>query len=95
CREAPKGEYADSAAYQIGFTHFLEEDWETAARDFRFFLDKYPESGWTFDGLLHLSRCLKHLNRNQESMRILQELRERFPEKADTVETKEGVARTQ
>lgn len=90
CREAPKGEYADSAAYQMGFTHFLEEDWETAERDFRFLLEQYPESEWIFDGMLHLARCLKKLDRHQESMRILQEIRERFPDRADTIETKEA-----
>jgi TolA-binding protein len=90
CREAPKGEYADSAAYQIGFTHFLQEDWETAEKDFRFLLEQYPESEWTFDGLLHLSRCLKQLDRQQESKKVLLELRKRFPEKADTIETKEA-----
>ena len=89
CREAPKGEYADSAAYQIGFTHFLEEDWETAEKDFRFLLEHYPESEWTFDGLLHLARCLKKLDRHQESAGVLQEIRERFPERADTIARKE------
>ena len=89
CREAPKGQYADRAAYQIGFTHFLEEDWETAERDFRFLLEHYPESEWTFDGLLHLARCLKKLDRNQESVGVHQEIRERFPERADTLKTAE------
>ncbi len=88
CREAPKGEYADSAAYQIGFLRFLEGAWETAEKDFRFLLEQYPDSEWTFDGMLHRARCLKKLDRHEESRGVIREIRQRFPERADTIETK-------
>jgi len=86
CRETPKGAFADSAAYQIGFIHFLEEDWQAAERSFRFFLEKYPGSEWTFDGMLHLARCLKNLEHRDESKRVYQKIREQFPERSGTVE---------
>ena len=86
CRETPKGAFADSAAYEIAFIRFLDGDWEAAEKGFRFVLDKYPQSPWTFDAMLHQARCLKKLNRGQEALGIHKKIREQFPEKAGTVE---------
>jgi TolA-binding protein len=88
CRETPRGAFADSAAYQIGFIRFLEGEWEAAERSFRFLLEKYPESEWTFDSMLHQARCLKKLDRLEKAERVYQEIREQFPERAATIETK-------
>ena len=88
CRETPKGEHADSAAFQLGFIRFLEGDCEAAERSFRFFLEQYPDSEWTFDGMLHLARCLEKLNRREAAEGLYQKIRERFPERAATLETK-------
>ena len=88
CRETPKGAFADSAAYQIGFIRFLEGDWEAAERSFRFLLEQYTESVWTFDGMLHLARCLKKLDRQEESKGVYKKIREQFPERARTIDTK-------
>jgi TolA-binding protein len=87
CRETPGGEFADSAAYQIGFIRFLEGDWEAAEKSFRFFLEKYPQSEWAFDAMLHQARCLKKLDRGQEAGRVYRKIREQFPERAGTIET--------
>jgi TolA-binding protein len=87
CREAPKGEFADSAAYQIGFVRFLEGDWEGAEKAFRRLLEQYPESEWVFDGMLHLARSLKKMDRHQESDAVVREMGEKFPNRADTFET--------
>ncbi len=88
CREAPKGELADRAAYQVGFIRFLEEDWLAAEKDFRFFLERYPDSEWAFDGMLHLAKSLKKLDRHQESAAVIREVRQMFPDRADTLETR-------
>lgn len=88
CREVPKGEFADNAAYQIGFIRFLEEDWEGAERGFRFLLQNHPKSEWVFDGMLHLARCLKKLGREPEAEGILREMKERFPDRAAEMESK-------
>ncbi len=89
CREAPKGKLADSAAYQVGFIRFLEGDWEAAEKDFRLLLERYPESEWIFDGMLHLARSLKKLDRHQESTAVIREMKEKFPNRAATLETTE------
>jgi TolA-binding protein len=88
CRETPKGLYADSAAYQIGFVRFLEGDCEGAEKSFRLLLDKYPESRWTFDGMLHMARCLEKLDRREASKALYRQIREQFPERAATIETR-------
>jgi TolA-binding protein len=82
CRETPKGEYADSAAYQIGFLQFLAEDWEAAEKSFRFLLENYPDSEWTVDGMLQRARCLKELGRTAEFNSLCRTIRKRFPERA-------------
>ena len=87
CRETPEGEYADSAAFQIGFIRFLEGDCEAAEKSFRFLLGQYPDSAWTFDGMLHLARCLERINRLDESRELYRRIRERFPARAATIET--------
>lgn len=89
-REAPQGEYADRAVYQTGFIRFLKGDWEAAEKSFRFLLEHYPESEWTFDGMLQRARCLKKLGRGQEYREMVRKIRERFPDRAATIETKEG-----
>jgi TolA-binding protein len=86
CREAPRGEFADNAAYQTGFIHFLGEDWENAERSFRFLLERYPESEWTFDGMLHLARCLRKLDRHKEARQLVREMGEKFPHRAAEIE---------
>ena len=88
CRESPEGEFAAGAAFQIGFVRFLAEDWEAAERGFRFLLERYPESDWTFDGMLHLASCLRKLDREKEAGRLDQQIRERFPDRAELFETK-------
>jgi TolA-binding protein len=90
CRETPTGAYADSAAFQMGFIRFLNEDWEGAERSFRFLLERYPQSEWTFDGMLHLARCVKKLGRQEESTDLYRKIRKRFPEKALALETQQG-----
>ena len=93
CRETPKGEYADSAAYQIGFLQFLAEDWEAAEKSFRFLLENYPDSEWTVDGMLHRARCLKKLGRTTEFNRLYREIRKRFPDRAADLDLQKPVRR--
>lgn len=87
CRETPEGEFADSAAFQIGFIRFLGGDWEGAERSFRFLLEKYPKSEWAFDGMLHEARCLKKLDRREEAEALYGKIRKQFPEKARNLES--------
>lgn len=86
-REAPKGEFADNAAYQIGFIRYLEADWEGAERSFLLFLKKYPESEWIFDGMVHLARCLRKLKREKEAGELLERIRRQFPERGAEIQT--------
>jgi TolA-binding protein len=84
CRESPGGDSADDASYQIGYLQFLEGRMEEAERAFRVFLEKYPESPWTFDGMVHLAGCLEKQHRGEESREIRKKIRERFPGRFNT-----------
>ncbi len=86
-RETPGGEFADSAAFQMGFIRFLGGDWEEAERSFRFLLENYPESQWAFDSMLHQARCLKKLDRREEAEALYGKIRKKFPEKARKLES--------
>lgn len=87
CRETPEGKFADSAAFQIGFIRFLEGDWEGAERSFRFLLEKYPESDWAFDSMVHQARCLRKLSRREDAEALYERIRKNFPEKARNLES--------
>ncbi len=93
CKETPKGEYADSAAYQIGFLQFLDEDWEAAEKSFRFLLENYPDSQWTVDAMLNRARCLRKLGRTAAFDSLYREIRKRFPERASDLDLEKPAKR--
>jgi len=84
-RSYPEGQYADKAAYQIGYVLYLKERYEEAEKAFRYFLETYPKSEWAFDGMLHLARAKEKQHRTKESEILYQHLRKRFPERAGEV----------
>ena len=75
----PSGAQADKAAYQVGYLYFLTGRYEEAEKAFRHFLEAYPESEWTFDGLLHLARTKEQMHGSDESAELYRRLREQFP----------------
>lgn len=85
-REARRGEFADNAAYQIGFIRYLEGDWEGAEKSFRLLLKNYPASEWTFDGMVHLVRSLRKLKKEKQAGEVLERIRKQFPDRAAEIE---------
>jgi TolA-binding protein len=84
-KEYPLGSFADKAAYQIGYTHFLEGNYDAAERALRLFLESYPKSEWAFDGMLHLARAKEAQNQGMDSAEILERMKIRFPEKMSEI----------
>ena len=78
-REFTVGKYADSAAFQIGYIHFLEGRYEDAEKSFRFFLEQYPKSDWAFDGMLHLAKAKEKQHQTEASRDLYRKIQERFP----------------
>jgi TolA-binding protein len=89
-KEYPLSSSADKAAYQIGYTHFLEGNFEAAERALRHFLERYPKSEWAFDGMLHLARAKEAQNQSVDSADIMERLKIRFPERMSEMGTNGG-----
>jgi len=88
--ERPGGPGADRAAYQIGYTHFLEGNYPEAEAAMRSFLETYPDSEWAFDGMLHLARAKEEQQQKLDSEALYGRLREQFPGRAARVGAGEG-----
>jgi len=84
-KEFPLGSFSDKAAYQIGYTHFLEGNYDAAERALRHFLENYPKSEWAFDGMLQLARAKESQNQDMDSADIIERMRIRFPEKMSAI----------
>jgi len=87
-REYPQGRAADKAAYQIGYILFLEGQHAAAERALRYFLETYPDSDWTFDGMLHLARAKEEQHQTLDSDALYDRLRARFPDRIDEIQKK-------
>jgi TolA-binding protein len=84
-KEYPLGSFADKAAYQIGYTHFLEGHYHAAEKALRHFLGSYPKSEWAFDGMLQLARAKEAQNQSMDSADIIERLKIRFPERMSEI----------
>jgi len=80
-REFPQQAYADRAAYQIGYLHFLQGQYQESEKAFQFFLGNYPDSEWTFEGMYHLAACYDKRNLVDEANQIKKEMKKKFPER--------------
>jgi len=78
-KESPGGEYADRAAYQIGYLHYLDGDFKEAEAALAFFVEGFPNSERAFDGMIHLARCLEKQGRDAEYRALIKKIKERFP----------------
>jgi TolA-binding protein len=87
--EDPRGENADKAAYQIGYIGYLQGDLKDAIKAFRFFLDRFPNSSWTFDGMIHLARCYEKNHDESQAQALYSKITKRFPEKIEKKEVQE------
>ncbi|NWG75544.1 MAG: tetratricopeptide repeat protein [Rubrivivax sp.] len=77
----PAGGDSDRAAYQMGYIHYLQGKTFKAERDFRFFLDKFPNSSWTYDALVHLARCYEKNHKGIKARETYRKIRERYPDR--------------
>jgi len=81
--DCPKEEDADRAAYQIGYLRYLQGNWNEAIVGFGFFLDRFPNSTWTFDAMIHLARSYEKRGEYSRAQSLYRRIIKRFPEKTE------------
>ena len=75
----PNGAYAVNAHYWLGESHYLLNQFDLAAIEFKLLLNKYPKSTKSADSLLKLGIIHNSLGKRDEARRELAQVQKRFP----------------
>lgn len=75
----PQGPRADSAAYWLGETQFVSQDYKTALGTFESLLKDYPESRKAADAMLKVGYCQYELKAFGNARKTLQAVAKTYP----------------
>lgn len=81
----PEHELAGNAQYWLGETYYVQQDYEGAAGAFLEGYKKYRGSSKAPDNLLKLGMTLTKLDQNKDACAVFDELRDRYPDAAQTL----------
>jgi outer membrane assembly lipoprotein YfiO len=83
----PFSEEAAQAQYTIGRCHFVREEWQEAAQEYRFVMEEYPGSTWVDDASHGLAICYYESSRPSDydqsrselAINAIDSFQQRFP----------------
>jgi tol-pal system protein YbgF len=80
-------EYAPNAQFYVAMIHFVQQNYETAVKEFDMVLEKYPDNNKTPDALLYKGRALvKMPGHKTDGANEFQELIHRYPKSDQAVQ---------
>ena len=80
-------DFAPNAQFYVAMIHFVQQNFETAVKDFDMVLEKYPDNNKTAEALLYKGRALvKMPGHKTEGANEFQEVIHRFPKSDQAVQ---------
>lgn len=76
----PDGQYSSNAAYWLGESYYVTQNYELALETFQRLLERFPDSAKAPDALLKLGYCQYELKQFSDAQATLTQVVERYPE---------------
>ncbi len=78
--ELGSSDRAQSAAYYVAITYYLEQKDAEAIAAFEDLVRRFPQSGWVPESEYHIGLCLLRSGQNERGIETLQSLQSRYPD---------------